>query len=78
VLAGVVAAEGQPERAARLFGAAAALRQSRTAAVANEYRGLYDRVVADVRGRLGDAAFAQAWATGESRSLEQTIREALS
>src|SRR6266851_4004770 len=71
-LAGVAAAEGQPRRAARLFGVAGKKldirRDMNTAERAN-----FERVVESVRARLGEKAFAAAWAEGRTMTPEQAL-----
>ena len=68
--------DGRPEVAARLLGAAEALRLRRRVAI--EPFNLDDRgaLVTRVRAQLGDLAFAAAWAQGEDLSLDQAITEA--
>ncbi len=75
-VAGVVCARGEPERAARLCGAAAALRDAIGAPLPPEDRADYERIVAAARAALGDDAFAAAWAAGRALSLDQAIAEA--
>jgi predicted ATPase len=67
----------EPERGARLYGAAAALRETIEAPVALADRPSYERAVARVRGVLGEAAFVAAWAAGRLMPLEQAVAEAL-
>jgi tetratricopeptide (TPR) repeat protein len=76
-LAGAAALKGQYERAARLFAAAEALRTSlgRQRSIADQAD--YDKRVASTRARLGDMAFAAAWAEGRAMTLEQAIEYAL-
>jgi tetratricopeptide (TPR) repeat protein len=74
--AGVAAAAGQPERAARLFGAAAALREAIGVPMAPVDRADYDRHVAAVHAALGETAFAGAWSAGHDMTLEQAIAAA--
>jgi predicted ATPase/class 3 adenylate cyclase len=76
-LAGVASTVGVPARAARLFGAVEALRESAGLPLAPIYRVAYERDVATTRAQLGDAAFAAAWAVGRALSLDQAIRVAL-
>ncbi len=79
-LAGVAAvdAEGnRPERAARLLGAAAALREQLGAAAEPWERPDCERVLASARAVLGEDAFAAAWAAGAVLPLETAIAEAL-
>ena len=75
--AGVVGAQGQPERAARLFGATDAVRTALSVPVRPADRRRYDRDVTAVCTALGPDAFAAAWAAGRALSLEQAIAEAL-
>jgi predicted ATPase/DNA-binding CsgD family transcriptional regulator/Tfp pilus assembly protein PilF len=75
---GVVAAlAGQAERAARLCGAAEALRET-IAAPIPRYRGQHERAMEVTRAVLGEQAFAEAWATGRSLSTVDAVSEALS
>ena len=76
-VASVAAARGQAERAARLHGAAATLRERLGAAVAPWERPAYERDVAAVRAALGAEAFAAAWAAGAALPLEAAVAEAL-
>ena len=65
------------ERAARLYGAAAALRERLGAAVVPWERPAHERDLAAVRAALGPAAFAAAWAAGAALPLEAAVAEAL-
>jgi len=76
-LAAVVGAQGQPLQAARLFGAAAALREVSGGPRPRLDRADYDRDVAAVRAQLDKKSFAAAWAEGHAMPLEQAIAEAL-
>jgi predicted ATPase len=75
-VAGVAGAQGQPARAAPLFGATDALRAAQGVPVRPADRRRYDRDVSAVRAALGAETFAAAWATGRALSLEQAIAEA--
>ena len=75
-LAQVAAAGGQPLPAARLWGAAEALRESIGAARQQVWRDRYERAVAAASGKAGAAAFEAAWAAGRAQPLEQIIAEA--
>jgi non-specific serine/threonine protein kinase len=74
----------QLERAARLFGAAAALRATLGDAASRGWnfqlapasRVAYERQVATARAALGAEAFAAAWADGQRLPLEQALAEA--
>jgi predicted ATPase len=72
-LAGVAVAQQHLERAARLLGVAAALREAIGAPLSPRERVWYDRDMSTVRAGLGEAAFAAAWATGKAIPLEHVI-----
>jgi tetratricopeptide (TPR) repeat protein len=76
-LGSVVALDGQPERAAHLWGAAEVLRESIGGRAMPAGRATYERAVTAGRTQLGDAAFAAAWAAGRAMTVEQAIAEAL-
>ena len=76
-LAGVAALDEEPERAARLWAAAEALRQSIGAREAPASRATRERLIAQAREQLGEAAFAAAWAEGQKMTMEEAIAEAL-
>jgi non-specific serine/threonine protein kinase len=75
--AGLAAADGQPGRAARLFGAAEALRTAFGAPVPPADRAEHERDGAAARAALGDQPFAAAWAAGQAMTLEQAVECAL-
>jgi hypothetical protein len=64
-------------RAARLLGAAEALRTVIGVQRPPAARPAYTRDVASARALLDDATFAAAWAAGRALTLEQAIAEAL-
>jgi predicted ATPase/transcriptional regulator with XRE-family HTH domain len=77
-LAGVAARQGQPERAARLFGAAEALREKTGAVPAfPATQNLYERDLANVRAQLDTETLGAAWAKGRAMTLEEVVAEAL-
>ena len=76
-VANVEAARGRPQRAARLDGAVAALREELGATVTPWERPAYERQVAAVRATLSPEAFAAAWEAGRTLRLEQAVAEAL-
>lgn len=76
-IAAAVAARGQPERAARLYGAAALLREQLGAATEGWRPTAYEREVAQVRAALPPATFAAAWEAGTALPLAAVIAEAL-
>jgi len=72
-LAGVVAAQGTPAWAARLWGAADALREAMGTPIPPVYRADYERSVAAARAQLGEQDFALAWAEGRMLTPEQAL-----
>lgn len=69
--------EGRPEQAARLFGAAEAMREKLGTPVGPLYAEAYEREVAALRRELGEERFASAWAAGRALSLDQVMKLAL-
>jgi non-specific serine/threonine protein kinase len=67
----------QPALAARLLGAAAAIRAAVGAVVPGVVVPLYEQYVNRARTRLGEAAFAAAWQAGQVLSIPGAIEEAL-
>jgi hypothetical protein len=76
-LAGAAALDEEPERAAWLWGAAEALRQSIGARSAPAARATHERLQAEVRKQLGEETFNAKWNEGQAASVEQAIAEAL-
>jgi hypothetical protein len=80
-LARVTARLGRPDRAARMLGAAEALREvmgMRAFARSADYqRTDYEDVLAATRAALGDEAFASAWAEGRMMTVEDAVAYAL-
>lgn len=72
----VAGSQGEPERTARLLGAAALLPESRGISLPPIERADLDRVMAGVRAALGEAAFAAAWAEGRALPLDQAVAAA--
>jgi len=72
-LAAVVAAQGDPVWAARLWGAAESLREIMGAPIPPSERAAYVRSVAAAHTQLGEQAFAAAWSEGQTMSLEQVL-----
>jgi hypothetical protein len=70
-------AEGQPERAARLFGAADAFRQALNTLVAPDYRSEYEHEISLLRVALSEEAFEKAWTIGHTLTLQQAVALAL-
>jgi non-specific serine/threonine protein kinase len=76
-LAGLAAATAAPRRAARLWGAAHALRQETGYARSVRESIAYDEQVKADRERLTAAAFDQAWDAGRAMTLDDAVRCAL-
>ena len=71
-------ADGQPERAVRLLGAADQLRRAVEADMSPWERAEYDREVAALRAELSPEAFARVWDEGRSLSIDAAVEHALS
>jgi hypothetical protein len=76
-LAFVARAEGQPERAVRLLGAADALRELINTPIAKFEHPEYEREMAALRAQMDAEAFAAAWAEGRAMTLEQAVSYAI-
>jgi ATP/maltotriose-dependent transcriptional regulator MalT len=72
-LAAVVAAQGEPTWAARLWGAAESQRESYGTPLAPIYRAGYEQAVAKASIQLGEKTFAAAWYEGRMMTLEQVL-----
>jgi hypothetical protein len=85
VVAGLVAVYGQRQadawpvglRAARLFGAAEALREMLGVPPLSFQQDPYQRGVDAARAQFDEAAFAAAWAEGRAMPVEQAVADAL-
>jgi len=71
-MAEVAAAQGQAERAGRLFGAA-----DRLLPATSSYRDDVNRRVAEARAHLDATAFTAGWTTGQAMTLEQAVTGSL-
>jgi hypothetical protein len=69
------AMRGDPARAARLHGAAAALRDAIHLRLPPARQPAYDRDLHFLRAALGTGRFAAAWAAGSRLSVDQAIEE---
>ena len=76
-LAEVACKMKQPERAARLFGAAEIVRETYGAPIFSIERGHYESVVTEARRMLAAKEFEAAWAEGRGMTLEDAIAHAL-
>jgi predicted ATPase/class 3 adenylate cyclase len=72
-LAAVVAAQGEPTWAARLWGAAEAQRETIGIPLPPLYRAENERAVAIARAGLDEPSFAAAWVEGRAMTLEQVF-----
>ena len=72
-LAALVIRQGEPTWAARLWGAAEALRKALGTPLPPVYRADYERAVASARSHLGEKTFAAAWAEGRVMTPEQAF-----
>jgi tetratricopeptide (TPR) repeat protein len=68
--------QGNPERAVRLLGAAAALREAIGEALHTVERAEFEGSLAAARAALGEQKFAAAWAEGQALRLDEAIRVA--
>lgn len=66
-------AEEHPRRAAKLLGAAAALRERLKSTMTDFEQLEYDRSIAALRSRLADTEFNAHWAQGRTLTMEQAI-----
>jgi tetratricopeptide (TPR) repeat protein len=73
----IAAATIEPKRVARLFGAAAALREQFGASLPPNDREFNERFIAVAREQLDADAFAAAWASDEAMSADEAIDFAL-
>jgi predicted ATPase/transcriptional regulator with XRE-family HTH domain len=76
-LASLANAQGNPERSARLFGAAEYLREAIGMPLQALDRAEYEQNVGSVRKNLDEMTFAKAWAEGRIMTLEQVFAYAL-
>jgi predicted ATPase/transcriptional regulator with XRE-family HTH domain/Tfp pilus assembly protein PilF len=76
-LGSAAALDEKPERAARLWGAAEALRTTIGCRPAPGARATYERAISMARAQLGEKAFAMAWEQGRALTVEQALAEAL-
>ena len=76
-LACVAGAGGQAERAARLFGAAEALREAAGYQLGTRARSLREPYLAAARHQMDETAWATAWGNGRSMAFEDAVAYAL-
>jgi len=75
--AGLIAIQGDPERALRVYGAARALRRRLGVPNGPAWQGVYDRELAGARAALGPEMATAAEAAGELLTLDQALALAL-
>jgi len=75
--AGLAGAKAQGGRAARLWGAAEALRKTISAPLSSEGRLLFERSMVATRAQLGEAAWEAAFAQGMAMAPEEAAEYAL-
>ncbi|HLY26500.1 MAG TPA: hypothetical protein VKQ72_09185, partial [Aggregatilineales bacterium] len=76
-LAGAAELDEDPERAARLWGAAEVQRQAIGCRPAPAARATRERLTTAASEQLGEEAFDAAWAEGQAMTMEQAIELAL-
>jgi ATP/maltotriose-dependent transcriptional regulator MalT len=76
-IAGVWATQKQPEKAAKLFGAAEALRENLRATMYDAQRLAYEWDVKQGMSQMDEAAWRAAWAGGRELSLEAACELAM-
>jgi hypothetical protein len=69
--------DGQPERAASLFGAAESLREKCQSPMTDEERVEYDHWVAQLNSQLAEVDCNAAWAEGRGMPMDKAIQFAL-
>jgi hypothetical protein len=73
-IAGVVGLQGDGERSARLFGAAARLREEVAVALPPSYRALVETTIARIKaGMASPETFEQYYQEGQALSMAQTL-----
>jgi predicted ATPase/transcriptional regulator with XRE-family HTH domain len=74
----VAAAIGEPQRGVKLLGAATSLWEAMGLAPDTQNRVMCDQGIASARSHLDEGAFAEAWAWGQTISIEEAVEYALS
>jgi hypothetical protein len=73
----IAVAEEEPQRAAKLFGAAEALREQAQARMTAQEQIEYDRSLAQLRPMLPEAEFNALWSEGRAMTMARAIQFAL-
>jgi hypothetical protein len=74
----IAKAKEQPEHAAKLFGAAEALRELINIQMTELERAEYEREVNDLQANMDQKTFASLWTEGRAMTMEQAIQLAVS
>jgi len=77
MLAGPVSANGQPERAVRLLGASEGILLSLGASLQPADQIEIDCYLADIRAKLDEKIYREAWSQGRAMSIEDAVAYAL-
>jgi DNA-binding CsgD family transcriptional regulator len=72
-LAGAIVGEGHPTWAAQLLGASEAFREAINLPLPPVLEVLHKQIVATAHSQLGEEAFAIAWSSGRSMTLQQVL-----
>ena len=73
----MLAAVQERERAARLWGAAASLREAMGSPLLPTDRAAQERSIANVRAAMGEEAFTASWQEGQAMTLQQVFADPL-
>lgn len=73
----IAKSQERPERAAKLFGAAEALREKINISMTPQERIEYDREIADLRANMDETPFVSLWAEGRALAMERAVDFAL-
>lgn len=76
-LASIAAASGRAEQAARLAGAAAAIRDPLGAPVSRADHARYEQSLESARLQLGEERFSEVWSSGQVLSVDRAVAYAL-
>jgi len=76
-LAIIAAAQRRPGRAARLFGAAEALREASGSSMTGLERAEYIEAITNARAQIDESGWSAAWAEGRALPLDQAVAFAL-
>jgi predicted ATPase/transcriptional regulator with XRE-family HTH domain len=76
-MAALAGAQGQPDKATRLFSAAASIRTLIGSPLPPSEQARYTHMVTAIQAQLSEDQFVQAWAEGRSMTLEQTMAYAV-